>query len=141
MSIYYTKYSDYHGSEYLCKVREDIAKPNATISDLELITCAKTLDSEIYGFTSQNITKDIPNVKCSNFQQPIKSLPVELNTVLAKGTVKTIEAEKELFDCILLNNNTLIIKETTLFIENYLKKRIIVIKQILLQMARLYRLE
>jgi hypothetical protein len=101
---------------------EDTSRTNATAkqSTFEIISCAKTLDGNISGCASKEPPRDLPGLlNCSNSQQSASTLPIEMNTVIANGRVKTIEAEKEIFNCLLASNNVPVIKEVTLFIEKF----------------------
>jgi hypothetical protein len=75
----------------------------APIKKFEVITCNKNAtNGDILGCTHEVPSSSLPAVNsCSQFP---RTLPVEMNTVVVPppsppGTVKTIEVEKEVFNC------------------------------------------
>jgi hypothetical protein len=88
-------------------------------NSFEVVTCAKKLDGNILACVTKEPPALLPSLQCNEFIQSSSNLPIEMNTVITNGIVKTIEAEKEIFNCVLPSNNSTVFKEVTLFTEKF----------------------
>lgn len=101
------------------KIFEDMATKTTVKRSFEVITCAKTGDGTVLGCKANVPPTALPTT--TNCSPVPVAFPIEMDTVTGTGQqvniVKTVEAEKELFNC--NQPNVVVVKEVIIFTEIY----------------------
>jgi hypothetical protein len=102
---------------------EDLKSQNILQVSFEVDTCVKDFNGSVLQCLSKEPPIPLPSLKCSIQESPLR-FPMEMNTVAPRSgpfanLVKTMNAEKEIFECGSDNRGYPIIKEVTIFTEKF----------------------